>query len=95
MILNLIYCYSSRSETIISDMWVGLTDKGHEENWTFTDGTTLPEGVMLDIQNGGSIENCGLLYSLGLDDFRCTRKYPTYVWQRVIISGVICKRYKR
>ena len=57
-------------------MWIGLTDEGHEGNWTFTDGTTLPEEVTFDEQNGRSDEKCGFLYYTGLDDHRCTKKIP-------------------
>ena len=57
-------------------MWAGLTDEGHEGNWAFTDGTTLPEGVTLDIQNGASNENCGFLFPGGIDDYKCWKKLP-------------------
>ena len=72
---SLIYCNASQSQTSIVLMWVGLTDEGDEGNWTFTDGTTLPEGVTLNVQNGASNENCGFLY-LGIDDYKCWKKIP-------------------
>ena len=59
-----------------NNVWVGLTDKRHEGNWTFTDGTTPPEGIMLVLVNGGSIQNCARLDSTGLYDRKCGNNLP-------------------
>ena len=57
-------------------MWIGLTDEGDDGNWTFTDGTTLPEGVTFDAQNGGTNDNCGFVYPVVLHDISCQAKIP-------------------
>ena len=53
-----------------------MTDEANEGKWTFTDGTTLPEGVTFTQVNGGNVQNCALLNVDGLFDKFCTRAYP-------------------
>ena len=60
---------------IIYHIWVGLTEEGEKGNWTFTDGTTIPEGVTFARQNGRGYQKCAFLYPDGLDDDECTTKF--------------------
>ena len=54
-------------------VWVGLTDEADEGNWTFTDGTTLPEEGTFLRTNGRSNQNCARLGPAGLFDRNCNR----------------------